>query len=168
MAGTPIVQVPGLCLVQVKFAVALSTVLTDLGYARNDIHVTEEAYYHNVPGDANGGDDGPPIDIQILGMTARIRLELTKWDITTANAIRARVDNGTLGTPPDTGTLMFQDSKSFQLYINTPNAAFDMHFPRVVARAPIEVGRGTKFATLVCELEAHKNASGVLWDTTMT
>ena len=70
------VQVAGLA--TIKIAAAVGSPLYTLGYTQNGAFITTEGYTVNVPGDENGGDDGPPIEIQSLGETARVRLEFTK------------------------------------------------------------------------------------------
>jgi len=155
--------------VQVQVA-GLATIKIDgeiLGYTRNGADVTKEGYWLDVPGDQNGGDDGPPVDIQYLGEVARVRLEMTKWEETVADKIRARVKAQAVGQPADAGTLMFRDAKYLRLTIDAPN--LPRNFPVAIPRMPIEMNRGTKFSTLVCEFECHKNAStGVLFDKTVS
>lgn len=140
--------------------------LTLLGYTRNGADVSEDAYMTDVPGDENGGDEGPPIEIQIMGETARVRLELTKWDTTVADLIRARVRAATAGTPPTAGTMLFSGTKYFRLLVH--GVALPQNFPVAIPRAPIEINKGTKFATLVIEFECHKDSNGVLYNSTTT
>lgn len=144
--------------------------LQTLGYTRNGADTTKEAHWLDVPGDQNGGDDGPPIDIQYMGETVRVRLELTKWDGTVASIVSARVAGATDGTPATPGTLMFTQTKEMRLVLdgNGVVANMDINFPRAIPRQAIEVNRGTKYATLVCEFECHKNASGVLHNQTVS
>ena len=61
----PQIQVAGLAPIKVDGEL--------LGYTRNGADTTKEAYWLDVPGDENGGDDGPPIDVQYLGEIARVR-----------------------------------------------------------------------------------------------
>lgn len=164
MAAT--VHVAGACEIKVKFPTAISGALTSLGYTRNMADVTKEAFWLDVPGDENGGDDGPPIEIIYLGEIARIRLELTKWDDTPANAIRARIDAATAGTPTTPGTMAFSATKAFRVLLNSANDP--RNFPRVIPRSSIEIGRGTKYSSLILELEAHKDSSGVLYNALTT
>jgi len=146
---------------QIQVNTGGSFALETLGYTRNGADVTKEAFFLDVPGDANGGDDGPPIDIVYLGEIARIRLELTKWDNAIANKLRPRLYGGTLGQTGTPGTLMVGGSKTHRVLINTTND--DRNFPVCVLRMPIEINRGTKFSTLVLEFEAH-SVSGLLYN----
>lgn len=167
MAETVQVQVAGLAAIKIDGEL--------LGYTRNGADSTNEAFWLDVPGDQNGGDDGPPIDIQYLGEIVRVRLELTKWNETVADKIRARVKGATAGAPAEVGTLMGRDSKSVRLTIDAPN--LPRNYPRAIPRMPIEMNRGTKFSTLVCEFECHRDGyyeeggesgTGVLYDKTVS
>ena len=147
------IQVRGAC--QVKVGTGEADALEELGYTRNGADITLESMFLDVPGDQNGGDDGPPIDVQYLGDIARVRLELTKWDEAVADKAIPRVKGGTPGTPSLSGTLMFQDSKCYRLLLNSPSEP--RNFLRAFPRMPIEINAGTKFSTLVVEFECHKD-----------
>lgn len=159
-----LIQVGGLATIKVD--TASSNALEIIGTTRNGAEITFEGFFLDVPGDENGGDDGPPIDVQYLGETARIRLELTKWDTAVADKVSHREYGGSVGVVPTAGNLQFQGSKSFRLTVNTTSVAYN--FPRAIMRMPIELNRGTKFSTLVLEFEAHKDANGVLWNNDVT
>lgn len=157
------IQVTGPALIKVGTGAA--SALENLGYTRNGAEIVAEGYWINVPGDENGGDDGPPIDVQFVGETARIRLELTKWDVTVAAEVESRFKDGTGGTPGTAGTLMFSGSKAMRLVIVPTTGG--RNFPRAFPRFAIELNKGTRFSTFVVEFEAHKDAAGVLWNTTV-
>lgn len=144
--------------------------IQSLGYTRNGADTTKEAFFVDVPGDQNGGDEGPPIEIQYMGEIARVRLELTKWDGAVAALITCRVAGATDGTPSAAGTFMFAQSKFVRLIIDGSSAytSLDINFPCAIPRMPIELNRGTKYGILVCEFECHKDASGVLHNTSMS
>jgi len=156
------VQVPGLA--TIKVGTGAESALETLGYTRDGANIRPKAYYQDVPGDENGGDQGPPIDVQILGETATVRLELTKFDETVAAKVRARCASGTEGTPSTAGTLMFGDSKTIRVLVHT--VTLPMNFTRCFLRNDIELNKGTKYTTLVLEFEAHKDGSGVLYNST--
>ncbi len=155
------VQAAGVVTVKFKNTADAAAINT-LGQVRNLAEVTKEAFFLDVPGDANGGDDGPPIEVQYLGEIARVRLELTKWDDTEADKIRARLSAGTAGTPGVAGTLMFGSDKHFRLLLDCTNDP--RNFMRAFPRMPIEIGRGTKFSTLIMEWECHKDGNGILYN----
>lgn len=158
------VQNAGLTLV--KIATTAAQTLVDLGYTRNGVDVTTQPYFIDVPGDANGGDQGPPIDIQYLGEIAHIRLELTSWDSAVLDTIKARIPGGTAGTPGTVGTFAFQGNVHYRVVLSNPN--LPRNFPRVMFREPIQKNFGTRFAMVVLEGIAYKNGSGVLYNTTIT
>ena len=167
---TPIVvNVPGLAAILIARA---DGELSELGYTQNGAQITFEGYELRVPGDENGGDDGPPVEIQYLGQTARVRLELTKFDPNVSDLVLARLALGTLGTPittgTPTGTLLFADQQFFRLVINSPIRPFN--FPcAVLAKAPQELNVGTKFQRHIIEAECYKHpTTGVLWNRSVT
>jgi hypothetical protein len=163
MAATP--QVAGKCLIKISVASPWS-VLLDLGYSRNGVDVDEEGFFGDVPGDENGGDSGPPIDIQYFGNTARVRLELTKFDRTVFDHLRKRVQGSTIGTPATSGTLMIAEGKYCRLCLVATND--NRNFPIAIPRNVISMNIGTRFQTAVCEFECHKDSNGVLWNTTVS
>jgi len=153
------VQVAGLATIKIDGEI--------LGYTRNGADITKEAFFLDVPGDEHGGDDGPPIEIQYLGELCRVRLEMTKYDNTVADAVRRRCKDQTAGQPYSNGVLagelMFGDAQYVRLTIDCPRQP--RNFPVAVPRQPIELNRGTKYSTLICEFECHRNQStGILYD----
>ena len=164
MASVPTVNVAGAS--EIKVGTGSEGALETLGYTRQGADVRVQGYWIDVPGDEHGGDQGPPIDVQYLGETARIRLELTKWDASIGKAVRSRLLGGTEGTPGEPGSLMFGDTKAIRVAIDNTNAP--MNFPRCFLRGEWEVNLGTRYSTLVLEFEAHKDSSGVLYNTTVT
>lgn len=157
----PVVQNAGLA--TIKVASPANGTLLLLGYTRNGADVTQQGFFVDVPGDENGGDQGPPIDIQYMGEIAHIRIEMTKWDPANIDIVKARIAGGTAGSPGTAGTFMFQGGVDFRLVIDAPN--LPRNFPRVVFREPIQKNHGTRFAMVVFEGIAYKAASGVLYDT---
>ncbi|WP_321377117.1 hypothetical protein [Trichococcus shcherbakoviae] len=156
------VHVAGPVLVKVAFLSSLE----ELGYTRSGVDVRLEPHFLDVPGDEGGGEEGVPIEIEFLGETARIRLELTKYDDTVANKVHARVVGGTAGTPAAAGTLIFAGAKDMRVCLVGTNEP--MNFPRCVPREPTELNKGSKFSTLVFEFVAYKDANGVLYNAVIT
>lgn len=151
---------------EIKVGTGSTGALESLGYTAQGADVRNQGFFLDVPGDQNGGDQGPPIDVQYLGEIARIRLELTKWDDAIAAKIRTRLLAGTEGTPGTAGTLMFGDSKTVRVLVNTTTGP--MNFPRSFIRGEWEINKGTKFSRLVVEFEAHKDSTGVLYNAVVT
>lgn len=162
------VQVGGKITVKVNYGEGLK----DLGYTRNGVQYTEEGFYADVPGDENGGDEGPPVEVQFFGEVHRIRCELTKYDQAVAAKVAAKVAGGNGGTPGAPGTLFFAGEKTMRVVCTgTPpaGASHTRNYSYCIPRMPIELNAGTKFSTLVVEFEAHKPpGQTVLYNTTAT
>lgn len=154
----PTVHVAGAALVKVNAGYGFE----NLGYTSNGADIRFEGYFQNVPGDENGGDDGPAIEVIYLGETAKVRTELTKWDVAVADRVAARVAGAVAGVPAAPGTLMFANSKTMRVCIASANNP--MNFPRCICREPVEINKGTKYSRLIFEFEAYKNSAGVLYD----
>lgn len=160
------VHVPGPALI--RAGTGAGGALADAGYTQNGADLSFDGYFQNVPCDSHGGDDGPPAEVLFHGETARIRIELTKWDSDVINILNGRLRGlAAPGTPSGPGVLMFAGEHDFRLLILT--ATLPYNFPRTIIRAPIEMPRrGSKFSIIVAEFEAHKDANGVLWNRTST
>lgn len=143
--------------------------LTLTGYAMDQTRIREQPFWLDVPGDENGGPQGPPIDVQWLGETVQIQIEMSKWDATQVALLRKYV-TATQGTilNYEVGTLMFAN-KSIELLCYAPQAPLPLYFPCCLLREPVEYGAGTKFASVQLFFTAYKHpTSGVLYsqDTT--
>jgi len=141
--------------------------LETLGNAEDQIDYTDQAFNHEVPGDAHGGPAGPPIDVQFMGRIQRIRCTLSKFDTAVAAKVEARKTGGAQKNVADAdiGTLMIQSAKYMRVLVS--NAGDARNYPICLVREAVEVGVGTKYSTFVCEFEAHRNQStGELWNTT--
>lgn len=152
----------GLC--HIKLASPADGTLEALGYARNSVDPSGDTYMTDVPGDQNGGDEGPPIEIQHMGDIWRVRIELTKFDTAVATKLKARLPGATEGVPATPGTLLFADNKVFRLLLHSTSRP--MNFKRAVLRSAVEFNKGTKWQTFSCEFECHKDADGVMYDAT--
>ena len=158
------IQVDGPALIKIASPAAGS--LDSLGYTENGADIEEQLFPYNVVGDQNGGDAGPPIDIQYMGEMHRIRLLLTTYDEAILNKIRAGLAGGTAGTPGTAGTLYFQDTKAFRLLIHTTNRP--RNYGRVVFTEAKSINKGTKHSKALVTALAYKDGSGVLYDATTT
>ena len=159
MAAT--INVAGLVTIKVDAGSGLEI----LGYSADMADATDQSFWHDVPGDLHGGPQGPPIDSQYLGQITRIRLELSKFDASVANKVRARLNAATAGTIADAniGDLALQDSKTIRLLLSS--AGDPINFPLCMVKDAVEMARGTKYSTFVCEFEAHRNqTTGVLFN----
>lgn len=158
------IQLFGLCTVRTGSGAA--NALEDFGYTVNGANITFDAYWLDVKGDENGGDPGPPIDIQYMGETARVRLEMNKWDEAVEDKIQ-RLKAAVLGQPGTAGTLVFAGSKFFRLLLDNANHARVFNFPLAVLRDAKEINAGTRHQVLRCDFVCYKNPdTGILWDRT--
>ena len=127
-----------------------------MGYTRNGVDITMEAFFLDVAGDEFGGDDGPPVDVQYLGEVGRVRCEFTKYDITEVNNIFARKAGAAAGVVVNTPTnTLLRDDPGLTKNLILTCAVGVYTFPYAIPRAPIELNKGTKFSTLVAEFECH-------------
>ena len=168
----PTVQVFGPATIKIAILAGGSGALQELGFTQNGVFLTSQTFTENVPGDENGGDSGPPIEIQYMGEIYRVRLELTKWDATVAEHLKARFRGATSGTPPTAGGLVFAGNGYFRLCCHynaggtSPVPSAD-NFPcATMIGEPIELNKGTKWSRLVLDFICYKHpTSGILRDT---
>lgn len=159
------IQVDGLAAIQI--CLANGGTLAQLGYSINGVEIDEVSFTEDIHGDENGGEAGPPIDVQHHGDIARIRMTLSKWDETVANLIRANVAGGVAGVVPATGTLLFGGGHAFRVLINTPSRP--RNFPLVLfSKEPKTVNKGTRHSRLILHGVAYRNGNRVLYDATTT
>ncbi len=152
MPAPVIVNVAGLVTVSVGMGAAAAQTL---GFTQNGITYTEEGFYTDVPGDENGGDEGPPVDVQFMGEIHRIRAELTKYDPSVAAKIAGKVAGAVNGVPAAAGTLFFAGVLYMRVVVVGANGHV-RNYPFAIPRMPIELNVGTRFSRLVIEFEAHK------------
>jgi hypothetical protein len=156
-----LVQVKGVAEIHIK---PYGGTLEKLGYTRNGADMTLQSFQIPVPGDQRGGDAGVPIDIQLLGQIAHIRLEFTKYDETVMNKVKALAAAGTPGTfaPADVGLLYVQGLKYTRLLVKTANDP--KNFPIVVWQEPQQWNAGSRFSMTVIAGTAYPDANGLLYD----
>lgn len=163
MSG-PVINVAGPVLIRTSTGTSLA--LEDLGYSINGVQIFPDVFTLDVPSDLNGGDDGPPIDIQHLGQVHRIRLELSKFDMAVYKKIEARTNGETPGSITRTvGSLYAANSYGYRVLFTADN--FVRNYIFGVARAPIQSNHGSKFSRPIIEFECH-TLEGVLWNVSTT
>ena len=135
--------------------------LEELGYSENGVEITEQVFTGDVYGDQNGGDQGPPIEVQYFGEIHTIRLTLTSWDEAVMDKIRKTTAAATLGVNLTPGTLLLE-SHGFRLLLNSPSVP--RNYLRVLFREPKEINKGTKHSKAILVATAYKNASNVLYN----
>lgn len=155
------IQVPGACHI---YTDTNGGAFEALGYSINGVEISEEPFFLNVPGDQNGGDDGPPIDVQVLGQIHHIRMELSKWDSSVADKCICIAKGTTIGQNVTPGWLMSGNSKSYKLALRS--TLLFRTYPLAFLRNQIETQRGTKFARLLLEWECHVSGGVIYTQTT--
>ena len=166
MATGEIVVVDGACPIYLN--TGNSAAIQKLGYSINGVTIIEDVFLLDVPGDQNGGDSGPPIDIQYLGQVDRVRLELSKWDPAVVDKIQPRL-NGAVATPgliSTPGTLIAAGGFGYRLILNPPNRPRNYYF--AVPRSPIDLNKGTRWSRKTIEFDCYSTVQSgnvVLYDT---
>lgn len=156
------IMVDGLAVVKIASPAAGS--LETLGRTENGVEITEQLFTGDVRGDANGGDQGPPIDIQYFGEMHLIRMLLTSYDEDVINKVRAGLAGGTAGTPGTAGSLYFQGTLAWRLLIHSTNRP--RNYLNVVFSEPKEINKGTKFSRALVIAKAYVNSAGVIYNST--
>jgi hypothetical protein len=158
-------NVAGAVLVKIT---APSGSLETLGYTINGPQIREEVFYSNIQVDQEGGEAGPPGDVQVMGQIDHITLQLSKYDPAVSAKLQQLIPGGTAGTPftapAEPGYLLFQNSKTFRLLLT--GSGFTRNYLRAIVRDAREFNVGAKSSVLTVTVECHRNASGVLWNTT--
>lgn len=161
--------VDGVALIKIALATSATaySALETLGYTQAGVEVDERPFMYDVHTDENGGDVGPPSDVQVMGEVHMIRMLFTKYDDAVLNKIRAIVAGNAPGQPPTPGTLMFQDTKFFRLLIHS--TLRPRNYLRVFFREPKTLNKGTKHSQALVVAECHKDpTTGLLYNTTIT
>ena len=155
----------GACLVRVDMGQGAG--IESLGYTANGGQVRFNPFTLDVPSDREGGDAGAPRDVQYLNCSATINLELTEWEDSVGDKLKAWVPGATNGTFADSavGTLARTASaKTFRLILATTSEP--RNFPTCIIRDSWEINRGTRHSRLILAITAYRWSSGVLYNTT--
>ena len=109
-----------------------------LGIATDSIQITERGYYHDIPGDLNGGQQGPPIDIQKLGEVHTINLRMSSWDKESLHMLEQwfHTTRGTV-QQDEVGQLMFGSNVFCRLLLETQNLHDTRNYWNCIMREPI-------------------------------
>jgi len=165
------VQVPGVC--EILTGTGSAGALESMGYSINGVDVEEDEFLIDVPGDENGGDEGPPIDIQSLGQVHTLRFDLSKYDADVVAKLLPSVRGGTAGTQPTMGSLLFAGSLGFRVVLKCVNATNNSrnYLNCVFRDSPKGHNLGTKWKkwSFMCKAyAATAGTGGVIWNGTLT
>lgn len=137
--------------------------IESLGYGREGVELEHEAFWEDVFSDRRGGSNGTPIDVVYLSESGRVMLELSEWEESVLDKIRARIAGGTAGTLGTSGTLMFTESnKTFRVIIASTTEP--RNYTRCIPRGVWTINKGTKHSRCVIAFDCYENASAVLYN----
>jgi hypothetical protein len=173
VAQIPQVSGPAEILINTGAAGALAS----LGWTAEGVDITAEALRLDVPGDQNGGSDGVPIEIQDFGATFRVRMELTKWEKTVGDRLKALFNAVTgsggysttaLGAVNTPGALMVSNAAYFRLLIKPTDTAEAVNFKCAILRdSPWEINLSSKYSRFVITATCYP-LNGIIWDRSIT
>jgi len=168
------IQVAGKSNIYVGFPGNNYATLLKIGEQMDDTQLEVEQIFHDVPGDRHGGPQGRPIERQILGMSVRGQLNLSRWDPEVRRLIiqhNAMTKEGSI-SDSEIGALILRD-RSFRICIAPSRANlipapladvgkdyFYYNFPCCCILGAIGTGQGTKFSALRFTFEAYRVPDG--------
>lgn len=150
--------------VQVWVGTGAASALEFLGYTINGVEIEELTFMSNVPSDRDGGTEGPPADVQHMGDLHYLRLEMGQFYEAILAKIRARLNGSTEASSIVPGTLLKCGNYGFRVLLWGPN--YTRNYVFGIPRGAIRMNAGTQFSRAMVEFECHRNALGVLWNTT--
>lgn len=156
-------------LTNILVAVPYNGQLMHLGHATDQIDIQSRPYLLDVPGDRNGGSQGPPIEIQYLGQVYIISFTLSSFVGATVAYLQdwCQTVSGQVAQA-DVGQFVMS-TKSVRLLLEAPSST--TNFVCCIPREPIRFGVGTKYTEFAFQFEAHRApcghaSAGVIWNTT--
>lgn len=155
------VNVAGACLI--RSGTGSASALEDVGYSINGVEIQEDVFTGDVPGDQNGGDQGPPIDIQYFGEVHRLSIDLSKYDPAVVAKIQAKYKGGTAGAIGTPGSLIIGATTYYRILLTATN--FTRNYLGAIPRQPMSVNAGTKFSVQRLLFDCYA-ISGTIWNST--
>lgn len=171
MPATP--QVSGAC--EILVDTGASRALESFGWTANGADFREGRQTLPIPGDQNGGDNGVPIEIQDLGATISMRLEMTKWD----NAVAAKIRRGNnpvatafssipLGGVVTPGTFIVANGGYFRLLLKPVDTSWAHNFLCAIPEGePYSLNLGAKHSRLIVSFTCYP-LNGVIFNAVTT
>lgn len=131
--------------------------LIRLGIATDTLEITPRPFYNDIYSDQYGGQQGPPVDVQYLGETIDINFSLTTWNEVAINLLKRRAINAVRGqvNQNEIGNFVLR-SHSLRFLINTADTDDIRNFWCCLARQPVPIGMGTKWAEYRISLTAYR------------
>lgn len=166
-------HVTGPCHASIQFDPTISApAFVDLGYSEDGFTITEQPLTVDVFSDRNGGTQGEPIDVQLMGKVAIIRGRITDFNMTTMSRLR-QVATKTLLAPgrvPTAGMLLFNEGEEFRLLLQgtkdtaalsaaapaeEPDILTPMNFNRVLFRDAWDIQSGSRVLSIELSMKAY-------------
>jgi hypothetical protein len=104
----------------ITVAVGGASQLSALGLSTDGVDMAFEYFEREIKGDQMGGQEGPPVDILLLGQMVEATVELVDFSTSVLDSVFGH-RSGTYGTPETAGTLLLAGGKFVRLCINAPN-----------------------------------------------
>lgn len=144
--------------------------LQQLGWTLNGINIEAIGFISPIHSDENGGEQGPPVDYQLMGQQHRITLELSKPVMTVVAALEKFYNPNTSSANVGTGMLLGCSSGTFRLLLMSPTAGatFLRNYISCVILEPIDYSPIGSQATRVRITFTANVVGGVLYNQTNT
>lgn len=127
-----------------------------LGINRESIPITLEPKFLDCEADDYGGPDGQPSDKQVMGVQARIKLQLSKYEQANIPTLLTGVKEATAGAiTHGYGTFMRQGGNLSSLVLAGP--AYTYTFPEAYPVGMNEFNEGTRYRVYNLEFECWFN-----------
>lgn len=167
MAGATYAHhVGGKALIKISTSDAPS-VLNILGYSLEGVEIQFQAYTKDIHGDQNGGSNGPPVDVLLMGQTAIIRFDLIDYQQTQLTKVLNHKVVATAGIPEQAGVLLLAGAVYLRLCIVAVNDPFNFPYCELLSDETFNLGTNEtvhrmSFRALVPTI------GGALYNTTIT
>ncbi len=147
--------------VEIGIAIPHTGTVVSLGTSTDSIQITERGYYHDIPGDLNGGQQGPPIEIQKLGEVHTVNIRMSSWSKTYMQTVE-KWYHTTRGTIEDdeVGQLMFASGVRARLLLNTRDLDDTRNYWNAIMREPKSFSIGSKYTEQSLTFECHRCRCG--------
>ena len=152
-------------LVRVQIAYPAWGAVHELGVTTDSINITERQYFHDVPGDRNGGPQGPPVEVQKLGEVHNIQLRMSTWNKAEMQQLEEwyHDENADGTSSPHRGSVKQWDvgevvlaKRGIRLLLETEDLNDTRNYWCCIMREPKSFAIGTKFTEQSLTFEAHR------------
>jgi len=148
--------------------IGAASALTQLGWTLNGINIEAIGFISPIHSDENGGEQGPPIDFQLMGQQHRITLELSKPVMTAMALLEPFYNPNTSSANIGVGMLLGCSTAWFRLLLMSPGGgtAFVRNYPYCTILEPIDYSPIGSQATRARVTFTANTIGGVLYNNT--